>query len=425
MLFGAAPASAQSVETFAVTVAGEHDPASSARAIEVVRAGLSRRAGARLVAPDVEARLFRSPAPKAIEPPLTSGKKSVKRAERAFGSFKLDEARQHLEAAEKALDPWVGTPEARDLLRERLVLAVSVAHAERDTQGLERAVVAYARLFPGEPPPKGAPWPPAVAQRLAKVQPELDAALRVETTPQAMVYIDGKPAGNSPVELTGLTRGEHRLIVEAPAHYRSDQTVVALAGAEKPLIKVELAPSLSADLMRVSVEKGVPPRLGAPLRSIAETAKIDRIFLVEPLPNDGVTIRRFDVRAPGPDVERVSLAKADGAEIDRALEQLLVGLAPEAPVAAATSVEIPAWAWIGLGAGAVALGAGTAFRLDAVGTQNDVLAQDGALTQARAFELRDDADSQAFRGTILLGAGAAAIVGVGGWIAYKYLSEGP
>jgi hypothetical protein len=420
---------AQSTPVIGVAVVGNATSEDEQKARLAIKSALARRQMT-LAADEVEELLFRSAPPPAPSPELGAGKRALKRASRAFNSFKLDEAREALETAAQALASWTGTPEARDLVRERLVLAVSLAHAGRNVEQIERALAEYARAFPNEPPPKDAPWPPAIASKLAKLQPSLDASIAVQSKPSGVVYVDGKEIGNAPAVAEGLSSGEHRVIVEAPAHFRGDQRLTLVSGRRTELT-IELVPDLSMRLRRMSAERSPSNDIATAMRSLARSRGIDHIILVELSASGGLSLRRFDVneRAPS-NIERVSTTNRSDKEIDLALRQLLeseAALSAEAPPPEVNgdSSGVPLWAWIGLGAGAVALSMGTAFRIDAASMQGDLVARQDAITQVDAFAMRDDVDAQAFRGTLLVGVGVAALVGVGGFVAYRVFGSEP
>ena len=105
-------------------------------------------------------------------------------------------------------------------------------------------------------------------------------------------------------------------------------------------------------------------------------------------------------------------------------EAILLGvqqLFPSRPVTLGADRSVPTWAWIGGGAGAALLGVGLTFRAFAVSTEGELTDRLGGLTQTQAYELRDRATREARVGLVLLGAGAAALVGFGSVIAFDLL----
>ena len=95
-----------------------------------------------------------------------------------------------------------------------------------------------------------------------------DGVIAVESTPPAEVYLDGGPAGVSPLKLEGLTPGTHLLRVQAPG-YRPANRWVKVEAAQEAGLTIKLKPgkklrpftsalaSVRAELLRSRPGSGV------------------------------------------------------------------------------------------------------------------------------------------------------------------------
>lgn len=411
----AAGPSVEPARVAAVAVTGGAAEASAPSLARVLRRGLERRQGIALAAPSVEDRLFRSIAPPT--PDLRPAKRGLRRAAKAFSAFRLPEASRHLAEAKEHLAPWEGTPEARELVKQRMALEVSLAHAERDELRVQRALEAFARSFPEEEPREGT-WPPALVAQLKRLTPPRHATLQVESNPSGVAYVDGVRACSTPCAVEGLTEGEHRVVIEAELHFRRDERVVVNAASPAQL-RVDLDPDLSRRLSTLDLDAPLPPDLTRLLALLASAQGVDLVILGTPL-GRGARVRRLDTgaRTSPSTIEVIVLPALDDATVDRGLEQLITGFTAEPSASSGGGFEVPLWAWIAAGAGAAAATTGIVLRIDAAGATGDFEARQAELTQAEAFDLRDSAEQEQMSGTILIGVGAAAIAGVGAWLLF-------
>jgi hypothetical protein len=261
-----------------------------------------------------------------------------------------------------------------------------------------------------------------LAGRLPAVQPERVAAINLRSRPPATVYLDGRNAGTTPLEIRELTAGEHRIVLEAAHHFRRDFRVTLSAGPPTPF-DVELDPDLSQLLAKVSLAEPTKREVTAQVGALAAEHGVDLVVLAEPR-SAGLALERLDpAGAKGGAAARVVIASRSATDVDRGLAQLIHGLegGEPAPPIAAQGPGLPWWLWAGVGAGVVLAGVGTALRFDAVAVQGDFDARRSALTQSEAFAIRDDGDARALRGSLLIGAGAAIAVGL---VTYALLGAG-
>src|SRR5262249_4115136 len=154
--------------------------------------------------------------------------------------FDLAAAVKAVTKAKAALQGMIGTRSAFELDRERLQLAVAIAHAQRDEQRLLASLGEYAVRYPNEPPPPGL-WPPDLLNSLKSVTPK-SSVLTVKCEPRALIYVDGREVGTSPIRLGALPSGEHRVEIVLPGYWSIDQVVETAPGREA-IVESRLAPS--------------------------------------------------------------------------------------------------------------------------------------------------------------------------------------
>lgn len=408
---------AEPPRTVAVAIAGLPPGSRDAEALATeLRAALSGRAGLELLGPDDEAWAFRSVRPVRRRDPasLTRAKELLAAAEGALARFDLGAAVKSVAKAKADLAPWVGLRAAVELDRARIQLAVSIAHAQRDEAQLDAALREHATRHPGDEPPRGL-WPPDVTKRLAAIRGERPTALTVRTTPRAVVFVDGRELGPSPVRAGALPPGRHVIEVEAPGYFPVEEAL-DVTGEREGVLDVVLAPDLSEVLATSSLDAPVPSALVERIRALALRRPIDTVVLAARAPG-GVVLRRVDVgAAPAPGAAELARAPRTRDGLGVAIATLFDPPAPIASTAPAPS-GAPTLAWITAGAGVALVGAGLALRMFAVSTASELEAQRGALTQVEAYGLRDRMDAQALGGALLIGAGVAALGGGAAWIA--------
>ncbi|MBI4817317.1 MAG: PEGA domain-containing protein [Deltaproteobacteria bacterium] len=327
---------------------------------------------------------------------LDGAKSHVERARNAFKTFRLAAAKTEVELATKALESSVGRPEARELDRQSLLLSASIANAQRDDPALTKALSAYALRFTDEPPPQEAGWPPTVRSKLDELLPKKRSTVSVRTAPTGRAFFDGRDAGDTPARIEGVVAGSHRLVIRAEAHVEVDRILEVtdpIELEESLLLDADaLAATPPSPIVRASLIK-LAAGLDALVLLDSKSRRVSRLDLSKGLAAGEATDAVFD-DAPG--------------GLETAVSRLFTEL--ERP-----GGEIPWWAWTLLASGTAAVGAGTALRLSAVGTQDDLLVRAPALTQRQAFDMDDEARSLGTGGSVLIGVGAAAVAGFATW----------
>jgi hypothetical protein len=376
---------------------------------------LAERPELSLIADDRAAWIFRStkpPAPKRSRKNLEAARRNLQEALEQLNSFDLANAVKSVTKARTALTGYIGAKAAFEVDRDRLHLAVAIAHAQRDQQRLVAALNEYAIRYPNEPPPHGL-WPPDVVNTLKSIT-IAPTVLNVKSDPPALVYVDGREVGMSPIRLGALPAGEHRVEIQLPGYWSVDQ-VLETTAAREAILEAKLAPNLSSALRKASPKKTLDPAIEKRIRELAPELGI---LILAAMEDGKLHLRRIDLAAGS-----VPRGAADTVRGDTAPESVRFLLAQlfESPSVPGDGVRVPLWAWIGAGSGVVAIGAGVTMRMLAVGTEHEFNARLGALTQSEAYELRDRSSSQATGGAVLMGIGVAAIAGVASWVALDVL----
>lgn len=414
-LFVVAAAAAEKPKAV-VVVAGRLPKPQADSVLADVNAAVAARPELALLSEDRAGFIFRStkpPAPKRSKKNLEAAKKSLAEAAEQLNAFDLPSAVKSVTKAKTSLAGYIGSRAAYEVDRDRLQLAVTIAHTQRDQSKLLAALNEYAIRYPNEPPPQGS-WPPDVVN-LLKSMNIASSVLNVKSEPSALVHVDGREVGTSPIRLGSLPAGEHRVEISRPGYWPIDQ-LLETTGSREAIIEAKLAPNLSAAFRKVSAQNGLDAELEKRVRELVPELAVLILASVE---EGKLVLRRIDL-LPSPALPRGATETARG-EPGANGARLSATQLFEAPVVAGKEVNIPLWAWIGAGSGAVAVGAGVAMRMMAVGTHQDFDARMGALTQTEAFELRDRSGTQATGGAILLGVGVAAIAGVAGLVAFDVL----
>src|SRR5262249_13232559 len=146
----------------AIVVTGRSLPSDDADAIALqIRRALDDRPDLKLVSPTDEARLFRAapPNPDRSKRKLADAEESLEDAEANLRAFDLPSALKNVSHAKSELQLWFGLHEAINVDRQRLELAVALAHAQRNEGRQREAMIEYATRFPNELPVPGR-WPP-------------------------------------------------------------------------------------------------------------------------------------------------------------------------------------------------------------------------------------------------------------------------
>ena len=376
----------------AVAVVGM--PKRPARIRKLVRTGLKAH-GVEVLDFEDERWALGGRRPVDAQPRLARGSAALDRAEGHLAMLRIEKAARDLALANRAIDAIAGRPEAKALDLRRLVTTVSVAHARRDFAWQERALAALAYRHGRDVDVPS--WSPDLQDKLRTVVLGDLHGVQVETEPlEADVFVGGRlRCRRSPCELE-MPSGEHHLMVEAPRYLRRDLSV-EVAGPQA--VRLELQLDLGPRLAQVSALETLPEKLVDDVRTWAQGLELTSVVFAEAR-GASLRLRRLDVRKGlGGIVELVN-------EPSEAAVARLDAVAPSTRAEAWTPV-----AW-GVGAtGVAALGVGIALRLVAVGTQNDVRSRRDSLSQVEAFRLQDRAESEALAGGIMIGVGAAAVVG--------------
>lgn len=402
-----------------VAVAGAPpEEAASAAFREVLRQAVNARPDLALLPEDAERRLFASPIPPSPEGALRKAERLLRNAKSSLDRFDLDAAEKLVLAARELLDPHVGLRATAQLDLAGLELAIALAHARRDDGRVTRLLREHTLRHPGAEPTRGV-WPPDLMRRLEAAQIPAQTRLEVSSAPPGKVWVDGREAGTTPLSLTDLAPGRHRVEVEAPGHFPRD-TWVETSSAEIATAHLELLPALSALLRAAGSGGSLPPEAEAELVRLASAAGLEVVLLAAPLEQGRWRIRRLDLGEPKH--ARAAEVEGDPAGARSAVAQLFDLPAAVAGPGAPRGSPLP---WVGAGSGALAVGAGVALRFLAVSTQGDLEARRGALTQSEAFGLRDRGAREATGGTVLIGVGAAFLLGAGALWLSDWVGDGP
>ncbi len=404
----------------AVAVVGSSAPSEAISLRTAVRAALARQPLLELASEESEARWFQGSGPPEPGSALETAEKWIRRAQKAFREFRLDDAMKSVRKADAAVEPWRGHPDARDLDRAHLVLAVSIAHAQRDEPGLEEGLAAYARRFGHEGAPPESGWPPDLSERLTALTRFGQEVLHVLSTPSAAVFVDGRRVGVTPLTLADLEPGPHRVVVRADGFYSAD-VPVHVDPSKPATLELQLSPRLAEQLASAAPAGPIP----APLREAIQTSlsSLDDVVLASKSSN-GFVLRRLKLRDEAPAEHReVTLSALDDGALDDAVDSLFAELLA-GPSRADRPLDVPTWAYVSGGLGLTAVVIGTALRLSAASDQSDLATGLASLSQAEAYGAREDAASKAEAGTVFIGAGATVLVGTATYLLFDWLGGG-
>lgn len=343
--------------------------------------------------------LFASPAPADRAGARRAAKAQLDRALEQLRGFQVDEARQSLAAATTLLEPDLGLEAVIEIDRERLAVAVAIAHAARDEKALGRALRQYAARF-GTAAPEAGLWPPDLERRLATVAARAQTKLRVKSTPPGQAFVDGRAVGPTPQTVGGLPPGRHRVEVRAEGHYPAFEWA-RTRSARLTEVDLELPPALGHRLEKLPAKGELPPGL---LEALADAARRDAlpfVLLVAPADEGRVSVRLVEV-GEGARVFGPVVADDPAAALDLVWAARAAGGRDAGP-------GLTPWALGAAGAGVAAAAVGVGLRLWARDTQDPLQTRMGALTQAEAFDIQDRAEQRATAGSALIGTGAALV----------------
>lgn len=357
--------------------------------------------------------LFASPAPKDRSEARRDAKKCLVQAQDRLQNFNVEGAKDALARATVLLKPDLGVAGARPLNQLRLALAVAVGHAERDEKTIASALRQYATRFGTAAPAPGL-WPPDIERRLQTVVARSQTKLRLTSLPPGEAFVDGRPVGLTPLTVSGLAPGRHRIEVRAPDHYpvfawaKSSSTKLGQA-------HIELAPSVGARVRQLPARGPVPEGLRNALAVAARRGPATLVAIISPTADKKVSVRLLDARdlaVYGPvvaDSVKSGLAQVSAGWVQNAIAKPAFSTAP--------------WALGAAGAGLLAAGAGIGVRLWAKDTQSPLQTRQGALTQREAFGIQEQAEGRALLGTLLISGGVALVTGAAGLFTWDLLTE--
>ena len=196
---------------------------------------------------------------------------------RAYLRVAVEVAALRLASARTEAEPLIALPGGAELYADAaLRLGAVLGHLGRTAES--RAVLALALALDPDRPITLAEFSPDVVAMIdqARTAPVTRQRLRVTTSPAgAIVAIDGKDAGRSPLELD-VSRGQHVVVARAPGHQPAVQGVA-----------VDNAASLELALERDQAAERLAARLGLGERAQQELvdaamryADLDELVLV-------------------------------------------------------------------------------------------------------------------------------------------------
>ena len=198
---------------------------------------------------------------------------------RAYLRVAIEVAAQRLASARTEAEPLVALPGGAELYADAaLRLGAVLGHLGRTAES--RAILQLALALDPDRPITLAEFSPDVVTLVdqARAAPVTMQKLRVTTSPPgAIIVIDGKDAGRSPIELD-VARGQHVIVARAPGHRAAVQGVAVDAAAA-----VELALDRDEPAARLAggATLGLPERAQQELVDAAmRYADLDEIVLV-------------------------------------------------------------------------------------------------------------------------------------------------
>lgn len=401
-----------------VVIIGQDPNAPAAEALRrSVREAVVAEGGIELVDPEWERTTFAAPRPEAWQGSLQKAQRLLSRAETDLKEFDLKSAEANIAQVAQSLEPYQGLREAVAIDKERIHLAVAIAHAQRNDKEIDRLLLEYTTRYPGQAPPEKK-WPPDLFQRLAAAAPTAQSSVEISADPPGEAFVDGRSYGTTPVVAKDVPPGRHRVEVEAPGCFPAQVVVETQAQTSTPVALLPV-PNISLALAKAKVEGPFDPPLGSAVARWAK-GRAEFALLVAKKKGPGVELRALNLASQEESPRYAGDATPTSLRLLIGQWRTFRERRPEAE-----DHPIPTWAYVGAGAGAAALSAGVLLRLVAVGTENELQRREGAVTQAEAYDLHDRAGAQAVGGSLLVGVGVAALVGVAGFVVYQTLEATP
>ncbi len=225
-------------------------------------------------------------------------------AHAALKAFEYDDALDRLRQADATLRAMMPTADVTTALYEVNLLAGQVYAARSEEPRALEAFRLARRLVPELTSLDPARYRPQIVSLYDKAGASPGAAAGsfnvITEPPGAAVWLDGRPAGASPIELTGLAPGEHYLGLSLDGHVpRNERIVVGKdARAEQSYLLARLPAEQRARALRVGLArpglKDDDYRRGAAL--LADVASVDVLVLVRS-DDDKIVAAAWDVHA--------------------------------------------------------------------------------------------------------------------------------
>lgn len=416
VLLGASTAGAADVTVLVMTTGKRTTRAKNEKAL---RNAIDTRRDIVAVAQDRQASLFARGSPEPQRPPLRDLRRSMRRAAKAFDVFKLERARNAVDRAYAALGPHRGLPQTHEIELELSILRVAIAHAARDETQVAEALADHARRFDSAPTKR---WPPDLLGRLETLRPEKQGRLTVRSSPASTVFVDGVERGETPLSLTDLVGGDHRIVMRATG-FDSDSVDVRIDGKVPQRVDRILVRNWQATFGALDADAPIDAALLRALAPKLNEVSADALLIVGPRTNEkGLILRWVVFGAEGFVTEDNRVSVRSHEQLVDALRQLRAPPLADTPLAAAASGDL--WVWMGIGTGVAAAGAGTALHLMARSSRLKLDAMDGALTQRQAYELRARGQREQVAGAVLITLGSVAVAGLTSWLFVDRPSEG-
>ena len=199
---------------------------------------------------------------------------------RAYLRVAIEVAAQRLASARTEAEPLVALPGGAELYADAaLRLGAVLGHLGRTAES--RAILQLALALDPDRPITLAEFSPDVVTLVdqARAAPVTMQKLRVTTSPPgAIIVIDGKDAGRSPIELD-VARGQHVIVARAPGHRAAVQGVAVDAAAA--VVELALDRDEPAARLAGGATLGLPERAQQELVDAAmRYADLDEIVLV-------------------------------------------------------------------------------------------------------------------------------------------------
>jgi len=272
---------------FAVLADSEADSRRGDRAIEAVRPDLARHGLASIPAGDVR---------DALEAPLPPGsssagavaraRKQLDTARESYSRFEYERALADLEAVDRLLLAREPSPQLIEVLVQRHLLAGLIHEGRRRPAEARRSFRLVRHLDPSRRSLDAAEYRPQVVALFAQAIRDdgRRASLLISTTPAgASVWLDGRPAGEAPLQLQ-LSPGYHWIVAGAPGHRPHGAILDADPARSEPAEQLSLDPRSPAErareLRRDLGAAAIDRERRAAARELARIAGADVLVLV-------------------------------------------------------------------------------------------------------------------------------------------------